>query len=62
MDVGYDAIREGLSLEQSIASLKKDYGPPQPSAENIPSGAFTQPIPGSHLVWFIETLKTTSAP
>ena len=55
-DVGYDAMRDGLPQEQCIARLRKDYGPPQSSVENIAPDAFTRPIPGSHLVWFVETL------
>lgn len=55
-DVGYEAMREGLSQEQCIANLKEDYGSPQPSVESISPDAFTKPIPGSHLVWFVEAL------
>jgi len=55
-DVGYDAISEALSLEQCMARLWQEYGPAQPSVEAIPSGAFTEHIPGSHRVWFDEEL------
>jgi len=56
MDEGYDAITEALSQEECAARLQKKYGPPQASVTAIPSNAFTAPIPGSHLVWFIEQL------
>jgi len=53
-DVGYDAVRNGMSLEECIARLQAEYGSPQLSVDNIPPDAFTKAIPGSHLVWFNE--------
>ncbi len=55
-DVGYDAMREGMSQEECVVRLRQEYGPPQPSVEAIPAGAFEAYVPGSHLVWFNEAL------
>jgi len=56
IDEGYDAINEGISLEDCAARLRKRYGPPQRSVGAIPPNAFIETIPGSHLVWFSEAL------
>jgi len=55
-DVGYHAVSEGLSLAECEAHLREEFGPPQPSVEAIPAGAFEAHIPGSHRVWFDEKL------
>jgi hypothetical protein len=55
-DVGFDAVNEALSVEECMIRLRQEYGPPQPSVEAIPPGAFTAHKPGSHCVWFSETV------